>query len=51
MTCWSKFVFGEGVITFMSTNYNFKRSLKYCCQLSQYLPRDACHPGSIKKLK
>jgi hypothetical protein len=27
-TCRSKFVFGEGVITFMSTNHNFKRSLK-----------------------
>jgi hypothetical protein len=38
------FFLGERVATFISTGYNFKSSL------SRKWPRDAHHPGSIRKL-
>jgi hypothetical protein len=41
----------ENVATFMSIGYTIRSSLEKNCQLYQNLFRDACHPGSITKLK
>jgi hypothetical protein len=45
------FFLGDGVATFMPTGYNFQSFLKQIRQLSRNLPRDARHPGYIRKLK
>jgi len=42
---------GEGVATFMCTGYTFLSSLEMGHQLSQKLPRDADHFGSIMDMK
>lgn len=41
----------EGASIFLSSSCSFKNSLKACGYLSQDLPRDAHHLGSISKLK
>ncbi len=41
----------EGAPIFLSSSYSFKNSLKECGYLSQDLPRDAHHLGSISKFE
>lgn len=41
----------EGASIFLSSSCSFKNSLKACGYLSQDLPRDAHHLGSISKLQ